>query len=296
VGKTRFAIDLATAFNAQIVGADSMQIYRHMDIGTAKPTPAERAEVRHHLVDFLEPNAPFDAAAYGLAANKVIQDLLSQQILPLVVGGTGLYIKSLIYGLFDSKPSDPSIRKRLQDEGDQKGSAVLHARLADCDPDAAARIHPNDTYRIIRALEVVAVTGHSLTSLQAKHGFKKARYQTLTIGLTMPRERLYARIDKRVDLMLAQGLKDEVAHLLDTGVSANLKPMQALGYRHMVDFLEGRQTWDETLRTLKRDHRRYAKRQLTWFGALDGIHWLSPEQSKAARDMLEEFLSDTSGL
>lgn len=290
VGKTGFAIQVAGHFNGEIVGADSMQIYRHMDIGTAKPTPGERAAVTHHMVDVVEPDSPFDAAAYAHQAHTVVRNLLNGGIVPFVVGGTGLYIKSLIYGLFDNQVADPAIRKNLQDRAVREGSAALHAELALRDPEAAGRIHINDTFRIIRALEVLAATGRSITFHQQKHGFAQPRYHALFIGLTMPRDELYERINRRVDIMLSDGLKDEVDKLLASGISANLKPMQALGYRHMADYLQGRLAWEEAVRTLKRDHRRYAKRQLTWFGAIEQVHWLSPGDHGKACRLIEHFL------
>jgi tRNA dimethylallyltransferase len=291
VGKTGFAIDLARHFGARILGADSMQIYRRMDIGTAKPTPQERAAVTHHLVDFIEPDHPFDAAAYAQRAHRVVQELIAEGILPLVVGGTGLYIKALIYGLFNSRSADPALRRRLQERAQREGPAALHAFLAHRDPRAAERIHPNDTYRIVRALEVATLTGRSISTHHQHHGFARPRYNALKIGLSLPRERLYERIDHRVDMMLDQGLKEEVRRLLDAGFGAGLKSMQALGYRHMIAYLQGDCTWEETVRLLKRDHRRYAKRQLTWFGADAEVHWLEPDQQQAACQLVSAFLN-----
>lgn len=291
VGKTGFAIELARHFGARIVGADSMQIYRRMDIGTAKPTPHERAAVTHYLVDFIEPDQPFDAAAYARCAHQVTQKLIAEGILPLVVGGTGLYIKALIYGLFKSHSADLALRRRLQEQAEQEGPAALHALLARRDPQAADRIHPNDTYRIVRALEVVTLSRHPISVHHQRHGFAQPRYNALKIGLRLPREKLYERIDRRVDMMLAQGLKEEVRQLLAAGFTGDLKSMQALGYRHMIDYLQGRFSWEETVRLLKRDHRRYAKRQLTWFGADAEVHWLEPDQLEEAFELVATFLN-----
>jgi tRNA dimethylallyltransferase len=290
VGKTGFAIRLAQRFGGQIVGADSMQIHRRMDIGTAKPTAEESAAVRHHMVDIVEPDEPFDAAEYGLRASKIVQGLLTEAVVPFVVGGTGLYIKALVYGLFPARGADQAVRQRLCTQLAQEGSAGLHARLGRLDPQAAARIHPNDAYRILRALEVIESTGRSISDHHGNHGFVKTRYQPLTLGLTLPREQLYARIDRRVEAMLAAGLLEEVRGLLDGGYDPGLKSMQALGYRHMTDYLQGRLTWEEALRILKRDHRRYAKRQFTWFNADAGIRWLQPDQLADAIVQVGEFL------
>jgi tRNA dimethylallyltransferase len=297
VGKTGFAIALAQRFGAQIVGADSMQIYRHMDIGTAKPTAQERLAVAHHMVDILGPEQPFDAAAFGQQAHQVVQGLLAKGIQPFVVGGTGLYIKALIYGLFENRavmerraPDTPA-RQRLKQELADQGAVAMHARLARQDPHAAARIHPNDTFRIVRALEVIELTGQPISDHHRTHGFAQARYQVLTIGVALPRPQLYQRIDQRVEAMLAAGLLEEVRGLLDRGYDPGLKSMQSLGYRHMADFIQGRLSWDEAVRTLKRDHRHYAKRQFTWFKAVPDIHWLSPDQESVAAEKIQDFLS-----
>lgn len=282
MGKTAFGIHLARRVGGRIVGADSMQIYRGMDIGTAKPTAEEQAAVVHHMVDIIDPGDPFDAAAYARRADDVVRQLMRDGIVPVVVGGTGLYIRALVYGMFASPAVQSELRERLRQQLACEGAAAMHARLAACDATAAARIHPNDAYRIVRALEVATGTGRPISDHHRAHGFRRARYRVLTIGLDLPREQLYARIDQRVDAMLAEGLLDEVRGLLKRGLDPGLKAMQSLGYRHMVDFIQGRLDWEEAVRTLKRDHRRYAKRQLTWFRADPDIHWLAPDQADAA--------------
>jgi tRNA dimethylallyltransferase len=290
VGKTRFSIDLARRFDAEIVGADSMQIYRYMDIGTAKPTAREQASVVHHMVDIVDPGHDFDAAVYAQQAHACIDHLVSNGKLPLVVGGTGLYIKSLIYGLSKGADADSTIRRRLQRELSQSGLAGIYAQLVQEDPKAARRIHPNDRYRILRALEVHRTTGRSIYDYHDEHRFRTPRFDALFLGLTMPRERLYERINRRVDDMLAQGLKEEVRQLLDRGYGMQLKSMQSLGYRHMVAHLQEKMPWPETVETLKRDHRRYAKRQLTWFRAHEGVHWFAPHQTEAAVELIDRFV------
>ena len=291
VGKTGFAIALAQPFGAQIVGADSMQIYRYMDIGTAKPTERERATVPHHMVDIADPDQEFDAASYSQLAYDCVNELLSQGKLPFVVGGTGLYIKSLIYGLSEGAPADPAVRYDLQRRLSQFGLAEMYQYLIEKDPDAGRRIHPNDSYRILRALEVYEITGQSIYVHHKLHGFRTPRFNVLHIGLKLPREQLYMRIDQRVDAMLAEGLKQEVTALLNRGYDAQLKSMQALGYRHLIDHLRDGVDWEETVSNLKRDHRRYAKRQMTWFGAVEGMHWLTPSQIDEAVELIEDFLS-----
>ena len=266
-----------------------MQIYRQMDVGTAKPNAKERSAAMHHMVDVVDPDGDFDAAGYALSARQCVSRLTGEDILPIVVGCTGLYIKALLYGLSKGVPSDPKVRARLQNDLERLGPADMHQRLSQDDPESAGRIHPNDSYRIVRALEVQAITGRSITALHKEHGFEQPVFDALQIGLTLPRKTLYARIDERVDLMLGAGLEDEVRALLKKGYPPDLKSMQALGYRHMVAFIQGRLEWDEAVRTLKRDHRRYAKRQLTWFGAVKDIHWMTPDQTDTAIEMITDF-------
>jgi tRNA dimethylallyltransferase len=290
VGKTGFAIALARRLGAEIVGADSMQVYRCMDIGTAKPTPSEQAAIRHHMVGIISPDRPFDAADYARTADPIVRNLSSRAVLPLVVGGTGLYIKALLFGLFEARKPDKAIRERLHTQAARQGGVILHARLRALDPETAARLHPNDTLRIVRALEIIESTGRPLSQHQAEHGFARPRFDSLKIGLTLPREELYARIDRRVEQMLAEGLEGEVRGLLSQGFSPELKSMQSLGYRHMTNYLAGLTDRVETVRLLKRDHRRYAKRQLTWFRADPQIHWLDPADTEAAVALISGFV------
>ena len=290
-GKTGLAIQLAREFNAEIVGADSMQIYRTMDIGTAKPTPAEQAAAPHHMIDIVDPDQDFDAARYANMADACIEGIVSSGRAAFVVGGTGFYIKALLYGLFEQGSSDPVVRRRLKQQAEEQGAAVLHRRLEDIDREAAGRIHPNDTYRIIRALEVFTATGESLSAYQQRHGFRQPRFHVLEIGVTWPRELLYERINRRVDAMMAQGFLDEVRQLLAKGYTRDLKSMQSLGYRHLAAVLEDGLPLDDAVTALKRDHRRYAKRQLTWFGARQTICWITPDQATAAGHRIRKFFS-----
>jgi tRNA dimethylallyltransferase len=290
-GKTRFAIDLARRLGGEIVGADSMQIYRRMDIGTAKPTSREQAAIRHHMIDIVEPDEDFDAAAYAVMATTMIQRVRARGRLAFVVGGTGFYIKALIYGLFEQGVSDAALRQRLNQELSADGAAALHRRLASVDPDAARRIHPNDGYRVVRALEVHALTGEPLSASQQRHGFRQPRFDVLEIGLTWPRDVLYERINRRVDMMMQMGFYEEVQGLLAAGYSPGLKSMQSLGYRHLAAVVDGRVPLDEAVTTLKRDHRRYAKRQLTWFGKRPRLGWLTPDQTTQAEALIERFLA-----
>ena len=289
IGKTSVAIKIAEAVNGEIISADSMQIYRHMDIGTAKPTPAEQDRARHHMIDIVNPDEHFDAALFsGIAHDKVL-NLDARRIVPIVAGGTGLYIKALIHGLFGADPADPDIRTKLKGEVDAHGAGFLYERLAESDPDAVGRIHPNDTYRIIRALELTEATGKTISKHHGKHRFADKRFTVLKIGLQMEREALYDRINQRVDVMIEKGLVDEVSGLLERGYSQDLKSMKSIGYRHMVDFIKGRVSIDETIRTLKRDTRRYAKRQMTWFNADPEIVWTKPDQVEDIMLRVKDF-------
>ena len=278
VGKTAAGIEVARACNGEIIGADSMQVYRYMDIGTAKPTAAEQAAARHHLIDVVDPDEPFDAAAYLTLGRRALSELIRRGKTPVVVGGTGLYIKALLHGLFRAAARDPSVRARLRTEAESQGAAALHARLAQCDPQTAARLHPNDALRILRALEVFETTGRPISALQREHRFGDAPFCTLKIGLCLERETLYRRIDRRVEAMIAAGLEDEVRALLSRGYSPQLKPMQSIGYSHMTAVIAGAISHADCVRTLQRDTRRFAKRQFTWFRADPDIHWLTPDR------------------
>ena len=268
-----------------------MQVYRRMEIGTAKPSADEQAQVRHHLIDVVEPDEPFDASRYCELARHAAAELHVRNILPVVAGGTGLYIKALLYGVFQAPAPDPKVRKRLQREAEQSGPRQLHRRLEEIDPEAAERIHPNDAFRIVRALETLEVTGETISAHQKRHRFQDCPYRTFKIGLRMDREALYARINARVDAMVQAGLKEEVRSLLAAGYSAELKSMQSLGYRHIATYIEGRLEWEETVRTMKRDHRRYAKRQLTWFRADPEITWTEPQEISGLYPAIEKFLA-----
>jgi tRNA dimethylallyltransferase len=291
IGKTSAAIQLSQTFSGEIVSADSMQIYREMDIGTAKPTKTEQELVPHHMINVVRPDEPFDAAAFTTMADSVILSLIQGNRLPFVVGGTGLYIKALIHGLFRTRPADIEVMNRFRNEADQSGSEALHKQLEECDPQSAARIHPNDAFRIIRALEIFEATGKPISTYHDLHRFSEKKYHALKIGLSCERETLYARINQRVDIMLEQGLLGEVEQLLRKGYSADLKSMQSLGYRHMTAYLSGKITWDEAVNTMKRDTRRYAKRQLTWFKADPEIKWYTQNRIEEIRKEIRSFLS-----
>ncbi len=291
VGKTGAALELAERLQAEIVNADSLQVYRELSIGTAKPTPAERARVPHHLIDVADPPEPYDADRYSREGRTVLAGLHRRGVPPLVVGGTGLYLKALLYGLFDEGSPQVEIRERLRRELHDLGLDRLHQRLAALDPVTAGRLHPHDTYRILRALEVMEATGKPLSELFAAHRFRERPYRVLKLGLVLPREELNARIELRVEAMLTQGLLHEVEELL-SHYPPDLKPLQSLGYRHLIKFLQGQWSWEEAIDRLKIDTRHYAKRQLTWFKADPEVRWFHPGETEAMAVCLAKFFSE----
>jgi tRNA dimethylallyltransferase len=291
VGKTEAAVTLAEPVGGEIVSADAMQVYRYMDIGTAKPTKQERARVPHHLIDVVNPDEPFSAARFKTAAAAVIAELHGRGRPAFVVGGAGLYIKALTRGLFRAQEGNQAFREALTAEAKELGGTVLHQRLQNVDRQAAASIHPHDAYRIIRALEVLELTGKRLSEHHSAHGFSDDPYQVLKIGLFREREALYERINQRVDRMLEAGFLKEVKWLLHQGYSPRLRSMKSIGYRHMTGYLQGHVPWDETVRRFKRDTRRYAKRQLTWFRADPEILWVQPSAIDVMSGKIDSFLT-----
>ena len=290
IGKTAVAIAAAETFGGEIISADSMQVYRYMDIGTAKPSIEERARSPHHLIDVVDPDDDFDAARFSQTAREIAVAIVRRSAVPIVAGGTGLYIKAMLYGLFRAEPPDPLTRQRLRQEAAEKGSEALHRRLAEIDAPAADRIHSHDTFRIIRALETASATGEPITDHHRRHGFRESPFRVMKIGLDMDRPALYDRINRRVDAMIDAGLLDEVRGLQSRGYGGDLKSMQSLGYRHMAAFTSGLLTWEEAVRTMKRDTRRFAKRQLTWFRADKEIVWSAPDNIRALFPKIDAFL------
>jgi len=289
-GKSAVGLELAGLFNAEIINADSMQVYRYLDIGTAKPAVKERNAVRHHLIDILYPDEEFSAALFREEAQQAIAAVEARGKRAIIVGGTGLYIKALTSGLIRGGEVDPGIRKHLQTEAQAGGRERFYQRLQEADPVTAARLHPHDTYRIIRALEVYERTGRPISALRGGHRFKEGPYQSLKIGLQMGREELYGRIDRRVDEMIKQGLKEEVGRLLEMGYAPSLKAMQSLGYKQIINHLQGEYDLEEAVRLIKRDTRRYARRQVTWFKADPEIQWIEfPRDRAVVVRMIEGF-------
>jgi tRNA dimethylallyltransferase len=272
VGKTDVAIRLAERWGGEIISADSSAVYRGLDIGSAKPTPDEQRRVRFHLIDVADPSEVFTAARFRELALQAMTDIRARGKRVLIVGGTGLYLRVLLHGFsLAPPPADPEVRARWKAEVERVGAPALHARLQQIDPLAAARIHPNDAVRITRAFEVYEMTGVPISQWQQRAA---AELPAIKIGLTMPREHLYARIDRRVDTMIAQGMLREVQTLLQNGYNPEQPALKGLGYRHLIGYLQGRVSWDEAVRLWKRDTRRFAKRQMTWFRREPGVHWV----------------------
>ncbi|GAM11592.1 tRNA dimethylallyltransferase 2 [Geobacter sp. OR-1] len=280
-GKTDLAIRLAEAIGGEIVNADSMQVYRGMDIGTAKPSPDLQQRVPHHLVDIVTPDQNFSAGDFRRAAVKIIEDIHSRGLKPIIVGGTGLYIRALLKGLAEVPPADTEYRDQLQIILEQGGGKGLLAELAQVDPLTAAVLHPNDHVRIVRALEVFRQTGSPISKFRQDHGFKSEEYRYLKIGIRLDREELYDRINHRVEKMICDGLENEVRGLINAGYGRELKSMNSIGYREMCAYIAGEASPDEAVDLIKRNTRRYGKRQETWLKGDAEISWVEYPKSFA---------------
>jgi len=288
-GKTELGMLLAEALGGEIVSADSMQLYRDMDIGTAKPTADLRTRVRHHLVDIIDPDEPFSVADYRARADAALRDIWSRGRQPILVGGSGLYVRAVLYEMDFAVPPDPELRQQLAAEADTRGLHLLHERLRVIDPAAAARIHPNDRKRIIRALEVAQHAGEGRQPVDQRRAL---RYNVRQFGLTARRDELYRRIEARAEAMIAAGLVEEVRGLLARGYDERLISMKGLGYAQMLPQLRGEITLEEAVRLLKRDTRRFAKRQLTWFRADPTIRWVAADQAGGPPGVAEAVLRE----
>jgi tRNA dimethylallyltransferase len=288
VGKTKLSIELAKKFNGEIISGDSMQIYKGMDIGTAKITREEMEGIRHHLIDVKEPEESFSTAEFQELVRKKIDEISARGKMPMIVGGTGLYIQSAIYDYhFTDAPSDPEFRRTLEEEAEEKGPVSLHEKLDKVDPESASRIHPNNVRRVIRALEIIHCTGKTAGELQADQS-PELMYDTALIGLMMERELLYRRINLRVDLMMEQGLLEEVKYLYNNGLR-DCQSIQAIGYKELYDYFDDKVSLDEAIENLKQNSRRYAKRQLTWFRNKMNVEWFDMSESHDAEKKFAEI-------
>jgi len=283
VGKSRIAVEVAKAFETEVLAADSRQVYRGMDIGTDKPVPEECQAVPHRLIDLVDPNESFNAGLYRRQALNEIERICRDRRLPLVVGGTGLYVRTLLKGLCDAPPADPIVRATLRQEAKEQGHDRLYARLVEIDPVAAARLHPRDESKVIRALEVYQLSGRRMSAFQEEHRFAERPFSALIIGLNRDRAALYRRIEERIDWQLSHGLIEETKQLLAQGYQRDSAAMKGLGYRQVAEHLAGEYDADEMVRRFKRDTRHFSKRQMTWFRKEPGIQWLTIEESESVQ-------------
>lgn len=272
VGKTKLSIEMAKRYNGEIISGDSMQIYRSMDIGTAKIKPEEMEGIPHHLIDIKDPDESFSVAEFQQLVRERISDITSKGKLPIIVGGTGLYIQSVIYDYqFSEAPADEAFRLQLEERAKEIGNVALHEELTKVDPESASQIHPNNVRRVIRALEIFHCTGKIMSDYQNNQQ-PDLLYETALIALTMEREKLYERINMRVDIMIAEGLLDEVSMLYKHGLR-DCQSIQAIGYKEIYDYLDGKVSLEIAVENLKQNSRRYAKRQLTWFRNKMEVKW-----------------------
>lgn len=288
-GKTQLAVNLALEFGGEIISADSLQVYRCLDIGTAKPTLEERKGIKHHLIDIVNPDEEFNASIFTRQARAVISGLAGAGKPVIIAGGTGLYIRALLHGMIDTPAVDEKIRNHYRQMRESRGKKYIYDLLRDRDKDAADHINPNDSVRVIRALEVLEQTGESITVKQKKHSFAESPFITYKIGLQLDRKELKQRIIQRTDRMIAGGLLDEVKGLLARGYSENLKPLQSLGYKQMIGFLRNEYHWASSIDLIKRDTWQYAKRQLTWFAADKEINWYDGHSFEEIKKNVEKF-------
>ncbi|HBD00630.1 MAG TPA: tRNA (adenosine(37)-N6)-dimethylallyltransferase MiaA [Lachnoclostridium sp.] len=276
VGKTALSVRLAKAIGGEIISADSMQVYRHMDIGSAKIKKEEMDGVPHYLIDVLDPEEEFNVTVFQKMAKEAVEEIYSHGHIPIVAGGTGFYIQALLYDIdFTENGEDTSIRMELEKLGQERGAEYLHNLLRDIDPDSAEEIHENNMKRVIRAIEYYRQTGERISEHNKREREKKSPYDFLYYVVNTDRARLYERIDRRVDLMLEQGLVEEVMHLKDMGLTRDMVSMQGLGYKEILDYLQGICTLEEAVYVLKRDTRHFAKRQITWFKRERDVRWLN---------------------
>jgi len=295
-GKTGLSLAIALRFGGEVVNADSMQVYRHMDIGTAKPSPEQRAQVPHHVLDVVTPDVPYDAGRYLRDARAAAARVHERGRPVVLTGGTGLYVRAFLEGLAGVGGADAELRGRLereQERAQREGDPErLHRRLGELDPEAARPVHPNDLRRVVRALEIVEGTGRSASSARREHAFADRPYEALYLVLDPGRERLGERIDRRAEAMIEAGLLREVRHLRDRGYGPELRPMQAIGYRHIQPVVDGSDTLANALVGIQRDTRRFARRQRTWFRGVAEAEWWDPDEQDELLRRVERFLED----
>lgn len=292
-GKTGLSIELAKLINGSIVSADSMQIYRYMDIGTAKPDAQEQSGIRHYMIDEVDPDENFSVAKYRELALSYISQIATDGRHPIVVGGTGLYVNSLLYNInFSETICDEELRENLKAEANEKGNRFLYEKLAAVDPEAAAKIHENDIKRVIRAIEVFTHTHMPISEHARQSRLEPPPYRYIVFGLNWDRGRLYERIDERIDRMLQKGLVEEVQGLIGMGYDKGATSMQGIGYKEILNYLKGGSSLEETVELLKLNTRHYAKRQLTWFRRIDGIQWLEVDDNTDLTETAKKIIRE----
>lgn len=289
-GKTALAIALARRLDTEIISVDSMQFYRGMEVGTAAPTAEEQAAVPHHFVSFLNPDEQYSAGAFARDARAVMDDLHARGRIPVVAGGSALYVTALLDGLFEGPARDEAIRTRLKHQAETQGVPALYARLREVDPGYAEIVLPNDLRRIVRGLEVWEITGRPMSELHAEHRRETEPVPSLYVGVEHPREALYARINARVDRMIDEGLLDEVQRLIDAGYEPAIARLKSLGYRELAAYLRGEQTLDAALEQMKMFTRRFAKRQLSWYRGDERVRWLPVAEFPTAEAQADEVM------
>lgn len=294
-GKTSLSIEIAKKLNTEIVSADSMQLYKYMDIGTAKPTKEEMQGIPHHIMDEIDPSVNFSVAQYAELAHKYISEIYKKGKIPVMVGGTGLYVQAVADDLsFEEEDEDLSIRNSLNELAEKHGAEYLIEMLREFDPVSAERLHPNNLRRVVRAIEFYKKTGVPISEHQENTKKTDSRYNPIMFAINWDRQVLYDRIDKRVDIMINDGLIDEVKKLLDMGYLRSCTAMKGIGYKEVIHYLRGFGTLDETINIIKRNSRRYAKRQLTWFRRDKRIHWLDYNDNiaKNAMEIIERSVRE----
>lgn len=294
VGKTALSLTLASRYDCEIISVDSMQVYRHMDIGTAKATARERGGINHHLIDIVDPNENYDAARFTGDSLKAIREIHGRGRLPLLTGGTGLYLRALLHGIFPGAPADEQVRQELHHRLAFEGCSKLHEELVSIDRISAGRIQINDSQRLLRALEIFYVSGIPWSKHledQRKQAPENVFSNLLQIGLTCDRDQLYSRINTRCQNMIDTGLEDEVRKLLAMGYNKSMKSLGSIGYRHMIGYFDGEWSFEEMIRLLARDTRRYAKRQYTWFAKMVDLQWFQVNEPARIVQFVDEWMA-----
>ena len=285
-GKKKIALEAALRFDGEIVSADSRKVYRYLDIGAAKPSPADRARAPHHLIGIVDPDEPFSAGKWAELAVETVSDIIRRGKLPIISGGTGFYISALLDGLSEGIAADAAVRVRIERLRDEQGAGAVYDRLRTADPGRADELHPNDTMRVMRALEIVEITGQTFGELRIQGTVGKGgEYDTFTAGIIRERDVLYERINGRVDAMIERGLEEEVQSILARGYDRSLIALDTVGYKEWWGYFDGAMSYSDCVELIKRDTRRYAKRQLTWFRARVGMVWCDPDTPGAVESL-----------